>query len=48
LNINETLKRAVENGGQLLYPKTSIGDLGFVAEFQDSEGNRIALHQSIN
>jgi predicted enzyme related to lactoylglutathione lyase len=48
LNIDETLKRAVENGGQLLYPKTSIGDLGFVAEFQDSEGNRIALHQSIN
>jgi predicted enzyme related to lactoylglutathione lyase len=48
LNIDETLKRAVENDGQVLYPKTAIGDLGFVAEFEDSEGNRIALHQSVN
>ncbi|TRX60886.1 VOC family protein [Fulvivirga sp. M361] len=46
-NIDETLKLATENGGQVLYPKTSNGDLGFVAEFEDSEGNRIALHQSI-
>lgn len=46
-NINETLKLAVANGGQILYPKTSNGDLGFVAEFEDSEGNRIALHQSV-
>ena len=37
----------VKNGGNILYPKTSVGDLGFVAEFEDSEGNRIALHQSI-
>ena len=48
LNIDETLKLAVENSGQVLYPKTSVGDLGFVAEFEDSEGNRIALHQSIS
>lgn len=44
-NIDQTLKLAVKNGGKILYPKTSNGDLGFVAEFQDSEGNRIALHQ---
>ena len=24
--------------------KTSIGDHGFIAEFQDTEGNRVALH----
>ncbi len=47
-NIDETLKLALQNGGKVLYPKTSNGDLGFVAEFEDSEGNRIALHQSIN
>ena len=47
-NIDKTLRMAVENGGQMLYPKTSNGDLGFVAEFEDSEGNRIALHQSPN
>jgi uncharacterized protein len=46
LSIDETLKLAVENGGHLLYPKTSNGDLGFVAEFEDSEGNRIALHEA--
>jgi uncharacterized protein len=45
-NIDETLRLATENGGDILYPKTSNGDVGFVAEFEDSEGNRIALHQS--
>ena len=46
-DIDTTLKLAIENGGQILYPKTSNGDLGFVAEFEDSEGNRIALHQRL-
>lgn len=45
-NIDENLKLAVENGGEILYPKTSNGELGFVAEFKDSEGNRVALHQT--
>ncbi|NNC95800.1 MAG: VOC family protein [Chitinophagales bacterium] len=45
-HIDKTLRMAIESGGQMLYPKTSNGDLGFVAEFEDSEGNRIALHQS--
>lgn len=44
-NITETIGKAVANGGQELYPKTSNGELGYVAEFRDSEGNRIALHQ---
>ncbi len=44
-DMDKTLETVVKNGGQILYPKTSNGDLGFVAEFQDSEGNRIALHQ---
>lgn len=42
-SIDETLARALERGGRELYPKTSIGDLGFVAEFSDPEGNRVAL-----
>jgi len=46
-DIDKTLDRVVDNGGQILYPKTSNGDLGFVAEFADSEGNRIALHQPL-
>jgi predicted enzyme related to lactoylglutathione lyase len=44
-SIDETVARAVEHGGSVLYPKKSNGDLGSVAEIQDSEGNRIALHE---
>jgi predicted enzyme related to lactoylglutathione lyase len=39
------LKLATSNNGQILYPKTDNG-IGYVAEFEDSEGNRIALFQS--
>lgn len=46
-NMEKTLNLAVENGGKVLYPITSNGALGFVAEFEDSEGNQIALHQSV-
>lgn len=43
-NIDATLKLALKNGGEMLYPETSNGVFGSVAEFKDSEGNRIALH----
>ena len=33
-------------GGKLLIPKMSIGDFGFIAQFIDSEGNRIGLHSN--
>ena len=45
-NIDATLKLALKNGGEMLYPKTSNGVFGSVAEFKDSEGNRIALHMA--
>lgn len=44
-NIDETLRLANSNGGQILYPKTDNG-IGLVAEFEDTEGNRIGLYQS--
>jgi predicted enzyme related to lactoylglutathione lyase len=44
-NIEEKLKLVTLNGGQILYPKTDNG-IGLVAEFEDTEGNRIALYQS--
>jgi predicted enzyme related to lactoylglutathione lyase len=43
--MDETLKLANTNGGKILYPKTDNG-IGLVAEFEDTEGNRIALYQS--
>jgi uncharacterized protein len=44
--IDDTLRRVELAGGQTVYPKTSIGELGWVAEFEDSEGNCIALSQA--
>ena len=44
-NIDETIKLAISNGGHILYPVTDNGT-GLVAEFEDTEGNRIALFQT--
>ncbi len=46
-NLDATLARALELGGKALYPKTKAGEHGWVAEFEDSEGNRIALYQAV-
>ncbi len=43
-DIEGTLARVNANGGKTLLPKTSIGEYGFIAHFEDSEGNRLALH----
>ncbi len=45
-SIDRTIERAAKAGGKTLYPRKAIGDLGFVAEIEDSEGNRIALHEA--
>lgn len=46
-DIATVLQRAVGAGGKILYPRTSIGKNGFVAEIQDSEGNRVALSEPL-
>jgi len=43
-DIPETLRRINANGGRTLMPKTGIGEYGFIAQFEDTEGNRLALH----
>jgi predicted enzyme related to lactoylglutathione lyase len=43
-DIDATLAKVHAAGGKTMYPKTSVGELGWVAEFEDCEGNRIALH----
>jgi predicted enzyme related to lactoylglutathione lyase/uncharacterized protein YbjT (DUF2867 family) len=43
-DIERTLAKVQEKGGKVLSPKRSIGDWGFVGEFQDPDGNRVALH----
>lgn len=41
------LGRIAENGGQVIMPRTSIGEHGFIAMFGDCEGNRVALHSNV-
>jgi predicted enzyme related to lactoylglutathione lyase len=43
-DIDPILEKAKAKGAKILYPKKSIGEAGFVAEIEDSEGNRIALN----
>lgn len=45
-DIDAVLERATARGSKMLYPKKDIGAGGFVAEIEDSEGNRIALSQA--
>lgn len=43
-DIDEVLRRADTEGAKVLYGKTDVGEAGYVAEIEDSEGNRIALN----
>ena len=43
-DIEDTLAKVNANDGKTLLPKTGIGEHGYIAHFQDCEGNRVALH----
>lgn len=43
-NIDETLRKVTAYGGKALMPRTSIGQYGYIAQYEDTEGNRLALH----
>jgi uncharacterized protein len=44
-NMEPVLERIEEAGGKVVMPKTKIGeDIGHMAFFIDSEGNKMALH----
>lgn len=43
-DIEATLAKIDSNGGKTLMEKTGIGEHGFIAHFEDSEGNRVSLH----
>ncbi len=45
VDIDAALARARLIGSTVLYDKKDIGEAGFVAEIEDSEGNRLALSQ---
>lgn len=43
-DLNVSLSKVEGAGGKIIFPKTSIGENGFMAHFIDTEGNRVALH----
>ena len=45
-DLNTVLSRVEGAGGKIIMPKTSIGEYGFAAYFEDSEGNKIGLHST--
>ncbi len=44
-DMNDVISKIEQEGGQILMPKTHISDeIGYMAFFKDTEGNRVALH----
>lgn len=43
--IDPTLEAISGAGGKTLMPRMQIGEHGFIATFEDTEGNRVALHE---
>ena len=43
-DLSEPLARVEAAGGKIILQKTAIGGNGFMAQFIDTEGNKIALH----
>ena len=46
-SISKTLELAQSAGAKVLFPKTKAGDYAYVAEIEDSEGNRIGLMEPL-
>ncbi len=42
--INDELGRVEAAGGKIIRPKLNIGEFGFIALIEDTEGNMIGLH----
>ncbi|MCP4522675.1 MAG: VOC family protein [Candidatus Gracilibacteria bacterium] len=43
-NIDEVINQVIPAGGKIKMPKTSIGEHGYIAHIEDTEGNIIGLH----
>ena len=43
-DLSTPLSRVEKAGAKIILPKTSLGENGFMAQFIDTEGNKIALH----
>lgn len=46
-NLQSTLDKVSQNGGQVIVPKTEISsEMGYFALFIDTEGNKLGLHSA--
>lgn len=43
-DLSVPLSKVEAAGGKILMPKTAIGPNGFMAHFNDTEGNKVAFH----
>ncbi len=43
-DLEKPLSRVEKAGGKVILPKTSLGQHGFMGQFIDTEGNRVAFH----
>lgn len=43
-DLSDPLGRVEAAGGKVTLPKMSIGENGYIAHFEDTEGNRVGLH----
>ncbi len=46
-DIEASLKKIESAGGSLVRGKTAVGQMGFIANFKDSEGNILGLWQNV-
>ena len=47
-SVDEIIQRVINNGGQILMPKTAIPYVGWITKFLDTEGNLICAMESDN
>jgi hypothetical protein len=45
-DVEVALEKITKNGGEVVRGKTPIGEMGFIANFKDSEGNIVGLWQN--
>lgn len=43
-NLSTVLDKVEDAGGEVIMPKTGIGENGFIAYLADTEGNKVGLH----
>ena len=45
--MDAVIERALAQGSKVFFPKTHLGEPGYIAHIGDSEGNKIALHSML-